>query len=315
VKVLYITGWCRSGSTLLGNVLGELPGVAHVGELSYLWSNGVLRTGTNPTCGCGEDLLDCGVWGKVLASLTGDDADNDAADNDAGLHALAADWVRRHDAHLRTRHTRARLAEATGRAEPDPDVGATLRAMTSLYEAAAEVLGADVIVDSSKFPAEAAALTGLPGIDARILHLVRDPRATAYSWLRAKAYIPAMDPRRSTAYWTGFNLASEWIGGAFPRRYRRLRYEDFVAEPARVLKALSHWAELPGTPAVAPGNTVTLGENHTVTGNPDRLRRGPVPIRPDDAWVTGLARRDAAASTLIALPLLPRYRYPLTPGG
>jgi hypothetical protein len=306
VKVLYITGWCRSGSTLLGNVLGELPGVAHVGELSYLWSNGVLRTGTNPTCGCGEDLLDCGVWGKVLASL---------ADDEAGLRALAADRVRRHDAHLRTRHTRARLAEARGAAEPDSDVRATLRAMTSLYEAAAEALGADVIVDSSKFPAEAAALTGLPGIDARVLHLIRDPRATAYSWLRAKAYIPAMDLRRSTAYWTGFNIASEWIGNAFPRRYRRLRYEDFVADPARVLKALAHWAELPGTPAVGPGNTVTLGENHTVTGNPDRLRRGPVPIRPDDAWTTGLARRDAAVSTLIALPLLRRYRYPLTLGG
>ncbi|KAB2341633.1 sulfotransferase [Actinomadura rudentiformis] len=304
MKVLYITGWCRSGSTLLGNILGELPRVAHVGELSYLWSNGVLGIGTNPTCGCGEDLRACRVWGKVL-SLT-------AADETA-LREVAAERVRRHQAHLRTRHTRRRLAEARGRPVQDADVRETLAAMTSLYETAAEVLGADVLVDSSKFPAEAAALFGLDGIDAYALHLVRDPRATAYSWRRAKAYIPAMDVRRSTAYWTGFNIASEWIGEAFPGRYRRLRYEDFAAEPARVLAALGRWAGLPGTPPVTAGGVATLGENHTVTGNPDRLQRGEVRIRPDNRWIRGLPRGEALTGTVIAAPLLGRYRYPLLP--
>ncbi|MEU5879721.1 sulfotransferase [Spirillospora sp. NPDC047279] len=304
MKVLYITGWCRSGSTLLGNILGELPRVAHAGELSYLWSNGVLGTGTNPTCGCGEDLRACRVWGKALALTAADEA---------GLREIAADRVRRHQAHLRTRHTRRRLAEARGRAAPDAGVRATLTAMTTLYETAADVLGADVLVDSSKFPAEAAALCGLDGIDARVLHLVRDPRATAYSWRRAKAYIPAMDVRRSTAYWTGFNIASQWIGAAFPDRYRRLRYEDFTTDPARVLAALVRWAGLPGTPPVTAGGVATLGENHTVTGNPDRLQRGDVRIRPDDAWVAGLPRGETLTSTLIAAPLLRRYRYPLIP--
>ena len=35
LTVLYITGWCRSGSTVLGNVLAEVPGVVHVGELPH----------------------------------------------------------------------------------------------------------------------------------------------------------------------------------------------------------------------------------------------------------------------------------------
>jgi hypothetical protein len=37
VAVLYVTGWCRSGSTVLGNVLAKMPGVFHDGELRFLW--------------------------------------------------------------------------------------------------------------------------------------------------------------------------------------------------------------------------------------------------------------------------------------
>ena len=50
-RILYITGWLRSGSTVLGNVLGELPGVLHVGELHYLWRNGILGAGSNGPAG------------------------------------------------------------------------------------------------------------------------------------------------------------------------------------------------------------------------------------------------------------------------
>jgi hypothetical protein len=304
-RVVYITGWCRTGSTLLGNLLGEYDGVAHVGELAYLWTNGVLRSGTNTVCGCGKDLLECPVWAKVLARLH-------PGEDEAGLRRIAAGYDLRHARHLRTRHTRARLAESRGRSARSPQVNRTLSALGDLYAAIGETLAADVVVDSSKFPAEAAALLGMPELDARVLHLVRDPRATAHSWRRAKEYIPAMGVWRSTAYWTGFNLASDWIGAAFPSRYLRVRYEDFATDPAPVLAVIAAWAQLEGTPPVDGEATATLGENHTVTGNPDRLRRGPVRIRPDRAWVDGLPRGETVISTALAAPLLPRYGYPLT---
>ncbi|WP_433324856.1 sulfotransferase [Spirillospora sp. CA-294931] len=295
MKILYITGWCRTGSTLLGNLLAEPEGVAHVGELAYLWNNGVLRDGTNSTCGCGKDLRDCPVWS---GTLTGE--------------AAARDQVRRHDLHLRTRHTRARLAEARQRKPKSPQVVRTLRHKADLYAKIARILDADTLIDSSKFPAEAAALCGLPDLDVRVLHLVRDPRATAHSWRRAKDYIPPMSVTRSTAYWTAFNLASDRIGIAFPDRYLRVRYEDFTAHPARTLATISAWAELPAAPAITPEGTATLGENHTVTGNPDRLRRGEIRIRLDDAWTRDLPPKEATISTALALPLLAKYGYPLT---
>ena len=189
MRLLYLTGWCRSGSTLIGNLLNELPGVLHVGELHYLWRNGVLAAGTNSTCGCGEPIGDCPLWSAVLGKAGGDAA------------AAVADQR----AVLRTRHAYRRLTERA----PSARVARTRERMTGLYEAIAAESGASLIVDSSKYPAEPALLARAPDVDLRVLHVVRDPRATAHSWRRAKAYIPAMGVARSTAYWTGFGWASD----------------------------------------------------------------------------------------------------------
>jgi hypothetical protein len=301
VPVLYVTGWCRSGSTLLGNLLGEVAGVVHVGELHYLWRNGVLGTGTNTQCGCGDPVAGCVLWRDVLARVAG-----------GTPGTVAAEVLRRQRALLRTRHTTARLAEATGRRPPAPGVTATVDRMVDVYRAIRDNTAARLVIDSGKFPAEAAALVGRSDIDLRVLHLVRDPRAAAHSWRRPKAYIPSMGVPRSTAYWTAFNAASDRIGRVLPNGgYRRLRYEDFTARPHESVAALLAWCGLAAEPPVGRDGTATLGVNHTVTGNPDRLNRGPVRVRADDAWRSALPTRHLAMATLLAAPLLRRYGYGL----
>lgn len=301
MRVVYITGWCRSGSTVIGNLLGEHPGVVHAGELSYLWVNGILRTGTNTRCGCGADLTECAVWSAVPGRL--------AAGRDS--RELAREMTGAHRAYLRTRHTRARLAESVGRRARPAGVSTALETMARCYREIAAVTGSCVIVDSSKFPAEAAALCGVAELDTRVLHLVRDPRASAYSWLRPKGYIPAMGPGRSSGYWSAFNAASELIGRALPGRYLRVRYEDFTARPDEVLTAIMRWAGLEGPAPVGPDGRAELGVNHTVTGNPDRLLRGPVTIEADRQWRRDLPRRAAVTVTVLSAPLLRHYGYPL----
>src|SRR3954463_2524075 len=66
LTVLCITGWCRNGSTILGNVLNEVPGFFHVGELHFLWKNSAGR-GVNNLCGCGATLPECPVWSEILS--------------------------------------------------------------------------------------------------------------------------------------------------------------------------------------------------------------------------------------------------------
>ncbi|MDG4785122.1 sulfotransferase [Micromonospora sp. WMMD1102] len=298
MKVVYITGWLRSGSTILGNVLNELPGVLHVGELHYLWQNGVLRHGTNSLCGCGEQVETCPLWSSVVATL-------DAPD----LSRLATQMMRWQRGALRTRHTRARLANTPEQAR------AVVDRTVALYRALAERGASRAIVDSSKYPAEAAALLNRPDVDLRLVHIVRDPRATAYSYLRAKRYIDPMSPAASTSNWVGFNLASELVGNASNGRYLRVRHEDLTREPRRVVAEVLRFAGLDDESPVDDDGKVTLGVNHTVTGNPDRLGQGTVAIRPDERWRTELPAGHAAVSTALALPLLRRYRYPLRAKG
>ncbi|MDQ3328808.1 MAG: sulfotransferase, partial [Chloroflexota bacterium] len=68
VKVLYIAGFGRSGSTIMDNILGQLDGVFSGGELRSLWYHGL--TG-NILCGCGERFRECPVWERVLTTAYG----------------------------------------------------------------------------------------------------------------------------------------------------------------------------------------------------------------------------------------------------
>jgi hypothetical protein len=173
--------------------------------------------------------------------------------------------------------------------------------------------GERLVVDGSKYPAEAASLLGRTDLDVRVLHIVRDPRATAFSYKRAKDYIDPMSPSRSSGFWTAFNLASELVGREAGDRYLRVRHEDLCARPRETVTEVMRFAGLDGPPPVDAAGRVLLGPNHTVTGNPDRLVNGAAVIRADERWRTGLTRREIAAATATALPLLWRYGYPLVP--
>ena len=55
--------------------------------------------------------------------------------------------------------------------------------------------------------------------------------------------------------------------------------------------------------------TIDLRPTHSISGNPDRLRTGPVEIRLDDEWRTGMSRADHRFVTALTWPLLLRYGY------
>jgi len=300
-RVLYITGWMRSGSTLLGNVLNELPGVLHVGELHYLWRNGVLKEGTNTQCGCGRDLTECDLWSSVLYA-------NGTAEP-AAAHRMAVQQQR----FLRTRHTAARLADWTKGGRSSRAVDEATGRTAAIYQLLAENGAERLIVDGSKYPGEAAALLGRDDLDVRILHMVRDPRPTAFSYQRAKDYIDPRTPAGSSAFWTAFNVASELLGRAAPDRYLRVRHEDLCANPREVVAEVMRFAGLDGDSPVSAEGRVTLTENHTVTGNPDRLTQGETLIRSDERWRTQLTKQEITAASVPAFPLLARYGYRFLP--
>lgn len=68
MKVLYIGGTGRSGSTILDQILGQLDGFFAVGELSQIWERGLV---SRRKCGCGMPVPECPVWSPILARAFG----------------------------------------------------------------------------------------------------------------------------------------------------------------------------------------------------------------------------------------------------
>lgn len=296
LKILCITGWCRNGSTIIGNILNEIPDFFHVGELHFLWRNAVGR-GANSLCGCGKALTECHIWPQILE--LGRPAGMSLED-----HADLV--VRRQLSYVRTRHTWRVL----NRGLHDTGIREHAALMTQTYHAVAGKLGARVIVDTTKIPGEAALLPYLEGVTPYFVHLVRDPRAVAQSWSHEKDYVYVMSSSKSTAYWHGFNTATQMIIRRHPERSLFLRYEDFIADPAATIGRLLLLCET--DPAVNPmrGRTVDLHTNHTVTGNPDRFHSGSTLIRDrDDSWRAGLSASAKLAAVTLSWPQFRSYGY------
>lgn len=297
VTIVYVVGWQRSGSTVLGNLLGSLSGAVHVGELTYLGHR------HNPgDCGCGQDYPDCPLWSEVVPSLPFD----------------LADWHRARDRAHRLPQLPRELRR--WRREGRPSAYAAMTEV--LYRQIAQTSGASVVVDSSKSPGGALALLETEDLEAHVIHLVRDPRAVAFSLAaRVKNHgrdgrLGAMKQRSvpgATTRWLAANAATErYVRAAGGGRVRQLRYEDLVASPRSEVASLVSWWG--GDTALLPfrgEHEAVLEDSHAVMGNPNKFGRGTTVLRVDDEWRNGLSRSQRVASSAVAAPLLGRYGYPL----
>lgn len=303
LNVLYVMGSGHSGSTLLDMMLGEIPGFLSCGEVHVL-----SRLQPSDACSCGQALSACEIWSNVVG------ADSAAAP----LQAL-----RTQQRSVRARHTPALLARRRHAPLQGP-VGGYAEAITEVYRRLSAATGADVLIDSSKEPSHAALLGLLPQVNARFVHLVRDPRGVVYSYLRAQRRgadradgMPgagAVGPKALIAQgarWTVANGLAELVTVRFGRRTSlRLKYEDLISAPERVLPGLaSLFGRNLGARRIVEDGHARLGTNHMLTGNRSRNRTGRVPLRIDDEWVKELAPRDVALVSSTTFPLLTRYGY------
>ena len=304
MKLIYVAGAGRSGSTLLDRLLGTVPSFASVGEVRFFWEY-VAAGGTK--CGCGDDLVSCRFWAAVLDRLheTPDSVDID----EIATYARSLD---------RTRYSPAISA---GTASRRRGFRALVTATTRLYEAIRDESNADVIIDSSKVPSHLALLGHVEPVDLQVLHLVRDPRAVAYSWYKRQKKEPGVNrpgtlmPRRFPLDTMGRWLLENHFTHRFSRSadgYSLLRYEDLVASPAGAIGGALRELGIDGVQlGWLETDTVELSVTHSVGGNPIRFDRGPVAIRRDDTWRRQMSPGVRKVLGLLVYPLMRRYGYPL----
>ncbi len=302
--VLYIVGAGRSGTTIFERVISSLPGYTDSGELVDVFRLGVLA---NERCGCGEWFRDCAYWQAIGAEAFGG-WDPEMARRMSANRARGA---------VRQRYALQMLA-STSWLIPEAELRFYADTFSSLYRAITEVSGAPIVVDASKEPIHGIAIATQADPDFRMVHMVRDPRAVAYSWSKAGVVRPNANRARQHMRTYGardvarmWNRANFW-GSALRHRVDHssfLRYEDFVRAPvAQVTRVLAD-LELPGNMPAVQGGVFNLSASHALGGNPGRFLTGPIEVSPDDGWRIEMSRRDRwTVSTLTAASrcMLPR---------
>lgn len=299
LRVVYIGGQGRSGSTLIERALGELPGVVGVGETVHLWERGLHG---DELCGCGEPFSRCPFWRSVGERAFG------------GWDTLAG------SAMLDLRVDRNRYLPLLLRPGVLPSFQRRhlrqVDLLARLYRAIAAESGSSTIIDSSKHASYALLLSAVQGIDLRILHVVRDSRAVAHAWTKSVARpeaggvpMPVYPPTKAAALWDLENLVIEQL--ARRHRYLRVRYEDFTEAPKDVLLAAAELAgvDAAGAPNFLDGDTLHVHASHTVAGNPMRFTSGDITIRADDSWQSEMPARRRRFVGLLTAPLQRHYGY------
>nr|WP_274613872.1 sulfotransferase [Streptomonospora nanhaiensis] len=302
---MFVGGMGRSGSTLIERLLGELPGVCSVGEVVHMWRRALVD---GELCGCGSPFAECGFWTAVGRAAFGGWERVDPRE----VLALkdAVDRTRYVPALLRGRPPAA-LAERVGRYTDLYD---------RLYGAVARVSGCRVVVDSSKHASLAACLRHRYGRGLRLLHVLRDPRAVAHAWAKrvprpdATATSPEQEMARYSAgraalQWTAQNEILAWLTrDGVPTR--RVRYEDFTADPVAEFRGIAAFAgHRGGSLPVAADGTARLSPAHTVSGNPMRFSTGAVRVRADLSWRSGLAPLNRVAVSALTCASRRRFGY------
>ncbi|MFZ2112575.1 MAG: sulfotransferase [Solirubrobacteraceae bacterium] len=308
VKVIYVGGYARSGSTLLGRVLGEPQGMVCVGETRFLWSRGLIN---NVGCGCGQPFRSCPFWTAVGEEAFG------------GWDQVNAEEMTELDRVTNLPQALPLYWAPWLRPGMDDKISEYVAILSKLYAAIKRVSGAEVIIEISKDPTLACLLRRMPDSDVRVIHLVRDSRAVAYSWTRKRRmpspigneeFMSRASPTETAIKWSAWNVGCYALRAArFP--YQKVTYENFVADPRATLDKLSVFAdeEIISSGSELRGNEVKLGDHHIFSGNPMRATTGWLPVRLDTEWQTQLPKAQFAKVTAITFPLLRVNGYPLMP--
>lgn len=300
IKVVFVGGSGRCGSTLLSLLFSEHQSFFDCGEIKNIWERGILE---DRKCACGSHFSSCPFWTSVIRRAFGH------ADKETATRLAMAAWqVTRY-----RNYFKLRKASRTGQGYVPREL---VDAMSRLYTAISESADGKIIIDSSKLAAYSRLLMMLPNIDLFYINLIRDPRAVVYSWQKKLKYEP--DSHREMdrfgavrasliwkfAYMTAADVMKDVPGIS-------VRYEDLVTDTAGTMRAIlsgiNAWA---GNilPNISIDNLTWSNTSHSLSGNPLRFRKGEG-VKLDSKWESEFRGMDAILTAALCNPEIRRYGY------
>jgi hypothetical protein len=302
--VIFIGGYGRSGSTLLGRLLGQVDGVFSLGEMHHVWERSFHE---NQLCGCGKPFRECPFWNEVVTDAFG------------GFRQVDLERVQA----LRQCVDRIRYAPLLAIPKLRTSGFSSclleyIEIITKIYLSIFNVSDSNVVVDSSKDFLQGAILLNMPKVGVHYIQLIRDSRAVAHSWTRRRerpevrgqtAFMPRYSVVRSSLEWNYKNIATE-LFRSMAKSNQVIKYEEIVKDTSAAIQSITRNVFSKGRlPESLHGQKVNLGVNHTVSGNPMRFKTGEIEIRNDDKWKQQMNKMKRNIVKFLTWPLLKRFGY------
>lgn len=300
-QLCYISAASHSGSTLLAMLLNAHPDICTIGELklSNIGDTQAYR------CSCRRLISECEFWRNLVSRMSTGDKPFELTKADMHLGDLQSAYARRLLRPLHRGPGMELLREALLGLSPTwrRELPAWQDRNRRLLDAIGDVSGCGVVVDSSKIGVRLKYLLRTPGIDVRVLKLVRDGRAVALTYMDAFRYADARD-REMRGGGTGAQehkdlpmsaAAREWrrsneearavLSRVDSDRYLQVRYEDLCADVSGTLGRIVEFIGLGHSEEYRRFKEV----EHHVVGNGMRLD-GSSEVVLDDRWKQVLDR-------------------------
>ncbi len=322
-RLAYILAASHSGSTLLSMLLGSHPQIATIGEMSL--SPRSMGDLDRYRCSCGQLIRQCRFWRGVQEGMAQRGFSFDLAEAQTDYRSVRSRYAQRllaplyrgtvlescRDLALGLSSTwRRQLAEIHKR-------------NAALASTIAEVAGAQVVVDSSKAGLRLKYLLRNPGLEVKVIRLVRDGRAVALTYMDPARFADAKDPTRRAGGMGGdrkneqlsmAQAAHEWrrsleeaehlLRTIEPSQWIEVRYEDYCRHPDAVLRRLQQFL---GVEPCGRPNEFRSVEHHVV-GNGMRLDNTSE-IRFDERWREMLTEAYLQTFNEVAGAVNSRYGY------
>lgn len=222
MKIIFIASYPRSGSTILDALIRKTKNsnFISIGEFFYIFEKGFKN---NEKCADGVKFLEHPFWQKIFHGLNHKKASRE-------LHFLKNPFI-------------FPFFLLIGYFNKNILFKIFPNFFNVFYEILARVYiesGNRIIIDASKDPRQLFILTLFSQINIEIIHLVRDVRATSFSWKRKKVYkentyFKRKSALRSSLRWLNDHLWTLFISKInYNTSYKKYFYEEF--ESLKTLK-------------------------------------------------------------------------------
>lgn len=173
---------------------------------------------------------------------------------------------------------------------------------STLYNKIFEHKEIDVIIDSSKDVYYVWFLSKILKHDIFVIHLLRDPRASINSLKKS-------NEKGSLFRWIITHQFCKLLKKEPQLKFISLRYEDFVCDPNKFLSQVMSFVNVKAFQNPIKNKEVTLYQNHTINGNPNRFKTGLIKIAANESWKTEMNKIEKYLITLSTLPFLIKNKY------